>query len=163
MKAYLINPADRTVSEFKFSGKRPDMIAMLGTTEAELRGLSLNDDDTESPDVVFVAHRPTRLDYFMVSAIPIPLAGLAVVVGIERADIDGDMNGGHAQSPTMTLEWLKNHLIWLEKIDMPNGDVGFKCDDILNAPTTTLNVIAGLKEYADKHSDMVKIHRQYLN
>lgn len=160
MKAYLINPAAHTITEFDFSGKRPDMCAMLGCDDDDLRGVSL-DEEMDSPDVLFVAYRPACQSFFMTSALPIPLAGLGIVVGMQRMETDEEkgLDGGHAGAPMHSLEWLKKNLLWMERA----GPDSFMCDGKHTDEATAMNVIAGLKALAEKHSDSLTVEQRYLN
>lgn len=136
MQAYLINPAARTVSAFEFSGVPRDLCDILHTngTQSSINGVALEDrPDTKRPDVIFVAKSPARdAGFFMVAGIPMPIGGLAVVVGMAtEVEADDGVCGGTPLPPTVTLEWVKNNVLWLERSTEHDGDesMAFKAVD----------------------------------
>lgn len=99
MRAYLIDPAERTLTVVDHDGKLSSIYELLGcdrVTTAQVADLG---------DVVYVDDEgllkgPTN--FFLVEGHPTPLAGKGLVVG---TTYDGD-----DAEPNVTEEWLRDNL-----------------------------------------------------
>lgn len=99
MKAFLIDPDERSVTEVDYSGDYRQIYTLIGAecfTAAEFN---------EFGDVVYVDDEglmkgPTS--FFIIEGYPQPLAGKGLVIG---TDEEGD-----SQAPSTDLEWLQSNV-----------------------------------------------------
>lgn len=144
MKAYLINPTARTVTAFEFSGLPSDLAKIING--GEHAGIGLTSD--ESPDVVFVGrHVPDDAGFFFIKGIPMPLGGLAVVMGCNHvADVREGRSAGTARAPTATLEDIRKSVLWLKRI----GEDAFGADLDGNDAEGVKNALAIIASFGER-------------
>lgn len=147
MKAFLINPTARTISEFECSGKPSDIAAILGvTTPHDLIGMAVSPDNPDTPDVIMASRNADHdAGYFLICSLSFPICGTGVLLGVERTTTVGNKDGGKARpAPNMTLETLRSNLVWAQRIhNGPNGEDQFYVDDSHNTVEAIRNVAMG--------------------
>ena len=103
MKAYLIDPFEKSITEVDYSGNYQDLSAICGydtfavaTFNDEGDGVFVDDEGLFKPDQKF----------FIIGSYPQPLAGRGLVLGV-----DGE---GASVSPTVDRSWLDGHVRFVE-------------------------------------------------
>jgi hypothetical protein len=139
MRAYLINPFKRTITEVDYPGDgEPDTIyKMLSTPEHEVTVFDcarIND----RGDGIYVDDEglfKELTSFFHVSGYHTPLCGCGLVLGTDAE--------GNSAPPTVTLDWLRDNVHMLQLVGVVNGRVTF-----VNLPLTvqTLDEVAAAQQ-----------------
>jgi hypothetical protein len=119
---------------------------VLHTDRHGLTGAGLTDGD--KPDVIFMVDTPApEADFFLIHGLGMPIKGNAVIMGVIQNGTlgDGTCAGGPREAPTMTLEWVQSHILWLKPALSPkDGVMAFEAVDV--TPQAALNVLSGYEE-----------------
>lgn len=104
MRAILINPEDRTVTEVNYSGNYEQIYELIGCSTFTVIYVGLGDDDTEALfiDDEGLLHEPKPL--FKWASYPQPLAGRGLILG--------ENDEGDCVATKMTLDDVKAQVTW---------------------------------------------------
>lgn len=104
MKAFVINSEERTIEEVEYSGDYRDIYRLGDFDHFEVAGFNSHGDGVYvDGDGLFKVGQY----FFSVRGYPQPLAGNGVVLGCNEE--------GETVEPTVTLDWLRNNVIWYGK------------------------------------------------
>ena len=110
MKAYLIDPFERAITEVDYSGNYQDIYGLCGydtftvvTFNDQGDGVYVDDEGLFKSDQKF----------FVIGSYPQPLAGRGLVLGVD--------DEGASVSPTVDMTWLENHVRFVELIGGYHG------------------------------------------
>lgn len=148
MQVLHIDPTARRVS--RLDVPRFDPASLLHTPPHNVAGAGLTNGRT--PDVIFVARDTmgSTAPYFLISGLPMPIQGHAVIVGMAEEGHDSELGsyGKPLDAPGVTLEWLESNIVWLRLAETSNGMAAFEAVDC--NPMTMINILGGFKDMQDK-------------
>ncbi|BBF92662.1 DUF3846 domain-containing protein [Blastochloris tepida] len=103
MRAYLIDPKTFTISEVEHDGSVEDIYRLIKADRFDAARFN------DTGDAVFIDDdglgKGPRWDFFQISGFPHPLAGRGLVLGCDE--------NGDSTTPTVTREWLLEHVAFL--------------------------------------------------
>ena len=108
MRAYLIDPEQRSISEVSYNGDFRKITEMLGEGVSAFDCARFNDEG----DAVFVDDEGLLKEpewLFRITGYPSPLAGRGLVLGC-------DMSTGESTAPSVDMEWLRDNVFLLRRI-----------------------------------------------
>jgi len=151
MQAYHIDPVAKTINVVSLLGSPANLATMLNIDVRNLAGSALNEGPT--PDVLFVADKVVKGlgSFFMINGLPVPVHGDAYIVGVHDALEGHDVGVGQgAETPTVSLEWVRSNLIWLRPAPDKSheGMLAFEACDV--SPATVANVLRGMQAMQEK-------------
>ena len=105
MKAYLIDPAARTVEQVQYSGDYHQIYELIGASTFDVAYINAKRDGLFVDDEGMLRDPETQ-SYFLVQGCPNPLAGKALCLGCN--------DEGESVAPRITLQELRQRVIWID-------------------------------------------------
>ena len=115
MKAYLIDPTAQTVDEVEYDGNYKSIYRFIDCGTFDCARFNEHGDGVFIDDEGLI--NGEQQQFFMIKGYPQPLAGKGLVLGC-------DMNTGESADPHVTLEWLRENVVFVFPISI-NGQVRF--------------------------------------
>jgi hypothetical protein len=105
MKAYLINPNDRKITEVDYTGDYTNIYTHIGADTFDVA--RFGESDCVYVDDEGLIKGPVY-QFFAIHGHPQPLAGKGLVLGTDAE--------GESVTPSCTLAWLKANVYWIESL-----------------------------------------------